>query len=116
MPQLTLDLPEESYNDALFFSPEERVRLIAAALSAARHVNFAISVGAEAGDDTVMTDAARRNKGRAAAEAYEALLDQWDSQPHTDDEPDLEALKIALNENRRANGERLLFADAHAAE
>lgn len=38
MPTLTLDLPEAVYQDALTFTPTERVRLVAAALSAARTV------------------------------------------------------------------------------
>lgn len=111
MPTLTLELPDAAYRDALAFTPTERVRLVAAALSAARSVSVTDAMRTHG---PLAPIAERLSElAHAGAKADAELFAHWDSLPDTDDELDPEALKAALNENRRSAGERLLFPEAN---
>jgi hypothetical protein len=99
MPTLTIevDLPEETYQEAIALPIEEQHRV----------VTNAFAVATNGAPDT--TTGERAEVGTSAAERHRAMFARWTEQPATDADADLETLRAALAANRIASGEVPLF-------
>lgn len=111
MPTLTIDLPETAYRAALAFAPDVRVRVAAAAFTAAHEAAPPPSTSIPPKTIAPETVARLRSQAAKQAIAVQAIYAQW-----ANEETDLEAEAkmfeehmANMNANRVATGERPVY-------